>query len=82
MCYNENLKSYVDLNMEVMGLMLNIPRFLNEIAEIEIPPNADEYFFNETLLNKAYDNLSQKEIYYDHIVIDEFQDLAKGTLIF
>ena len=84
MCYNENLKSYINSKYGGNGFdVKTFHSFLNEIAEIEIPPNPDEYFFNETLLNKAYDNLSQKEIYYDHIVIDEFQDLAKeGTLIF
>ena len=83
-CYNENLKSYI--NSQYGGNGFDIKTFhglLNEIAEIDIPPNADDFFFNETLLNKAYDNLSQKEIYYDHLIVDEFQDIAnEGTLIF
>ena len=84
LCYNENLKSYISSRFGGDGFDIKtFHGLLNEIAEIDIPPNADDYFFNETLLNKAYDNLSQKEIYYDHIIIDEFQDLAnEGTLLF
>ena len=84
LCYNENLKSYISSRFGGDGFDIKtFHGLLNEIAKIDIPPNADDYFFNETLLNKAYDNLSQKEIYYDHIIIDEFQDLAnEGTLLF
>ncbi len=84
MCYNENLKSYINSQYGDSGFDIKtFHGLLNEIADIEIPTNADEYFFNETLLNEAYNNLSQKDIYYDHLIIDEFQDLAnESTLIF
>lgn len=82
-CYNENLKS--NLNNMYGKIGFDIKTFhglLLDVAQIKVPSGGgDDEFYNNTLLNQAYEKLNTEDLYYDHVIVDEFQDLAREEVL-
>jgi len=75
LCFNqflaEDLKQ-VSTNFKVQ----TFHSFLLEITGLNVPKENLNSFFNEELIEAAFDKIIEKNIKFDTLVIDEFQDLA------
>ena len=47
-----------------------------KVSELSVPQNAHDEWYKTTLLDVASEKIIEKEIQYDYLIIDEFQDLA------
>ena len=47
-----------------------------EITGLKVPQDNLDYFFDEQLIETAFDAIIEKNIKFDTLIIDEFQDLA------
>ena len=79
-CYNRGLANFIKEKHKDMGFdVFNLDKLLLKLSTFTSPPsNADDMWWDYTLVENAYDNLLQTGEEYDYLVIDECQDLAKG----
>lgn len=79
-CYNKGLGSFIsDKYKDFAFDVFSIDKLLLHVSTFDKPPlDADTEWWRYTLVENAFDQLIEKNIEYDYLVIDEFQDLAAG----
>ena len=79
-CYNKGLANFIGRKYKNIGFdVFNIDKLLLKLSTFSSPPkDADDMWWDFTLVENAYDNLLALQEEYDYLIIDECQDLASG----
>ena len=79
-CFNRGLGNFISEKYKDTGFdVYSIDKLLLKISSFDSPPlQADNEWWRYTLVENAFDELIKKNIEYDYLVIDEFQDIAVG----
>lgn len=79
-CYNKGLGNFISEKYKNFAFdVYSIDKLLLHVSTFDKPPlDADTEWWRYTLVENAFDQLIEKNIEYDYLVIDEFQDLAAG----
>ena len=77
-CYNKNLADYIKNNINNDNITIySLHAYLTKICAKQIEGlEKNEEFFEELLPQLACETARKQEIYYDRIIVDEFQDLC------
>jgi len=75
LCFNQFLAEELK-NISSKFKVQTFHGYLLEITGLKVPQDNLDYFFDEQLIEAAFDAIIEKNIKFDTLIIDEFQDLA------
>ena len=75
LCFNQFLAEDLK-NISSKFKVQTFHSYLLEITGLKVPQDNLDYFFDEQLIEAAFDVIIEKNIKFDTLIIDEFQDLA------
>lgn len=80
LCFNRGLKENLSQKYSKENITIStFHQLLIDISKIEVPSNPPENWFDNELLNIASDAIIEKDIKFDYLIIDEFQDIVSDT---